>query len=113
MKNSPYLFLASATFLAVALGCATTTPPRDSELAAQDHRIQTLRESIRMERAHLDSFPTDTAAIRRIGHLIEEEDLAQKIRQEMVQPPLDAQDRIDAQNAEMRRQHEILRNKKP
>jgi hypothetical protein len=31
----------------------------------------------------------------------------------MVQPPLDAQDKIDAKNAEIRRQHENLRNKNP
>lgn len=96
----------------LAVGCATTTP-RDSELAEQDHRIQSLRESIRMERAHLDSFPTDTSSIRRIGHLMEEEEIARNIRQGMVQPPLDAQDKIDAQNSEMRRQHEILRTKTP
>lgn len=113
MMKIPYLFLPSAAILAVMVGCANTNQLRDSDVAAQDRRIQTLRESIRMERAHLDSFPGDTAAIRRIGHLIEEEEIAQKNRQEMVQPPLDAQDRIDAQNAEMRRQHEILRNKNP
>jgi hypothetical protein len=109
MLKSPFLFLSMASILFIAIGCATT----NAELTAQDHRIQSLRESIRMERAHLDSFPEDTAAIRRIGHLIEEEEIAQKNRQEMVQPPLDAQDKIDAKNAEMRRQHEILRNKNP
>lgn len=106
-----------ASIVCLAIPCTTilfacaSSNPRDSELAAQDHRIQTLRESIRMERAHLDSFPTDTAAIRRIGHLIEEEEIAQSVRQGMVQPPLDAKEKQDAADAEMRRQHEILRTK--
>jgi hypothetical protein len=114
---SPSLRLTALACIATAtvfsLSACAPSSPRDSELAAQDHRIRTLRESIRMERAHLDSFPNDTASIRNIGHLIEEEEIAQNIRQGMVQPPLDAKEKQDAANAESRRQFEVIRTKNP
>lgn len=112
MRTSRFASIACLALpWAIALFACAPSNPRDAELAAQDHRLRTLREAIRMERSHLDSFPTDTAAIRRIGHLIEEEEIARSVRQDMVQPPLDSKEKNDASEAEMRRQHEILRTK--
>jgi hypothetical protein len=63
MLKSPFLFLSMASILF----SRSDARPRMRSSLRKITAIQSLRESIRMERAHLDSFPEDTAAIRRIG----------------------------------------------
>jgi len=99
MKTHPLCALLS---LALFVGCASKTstskPPtkraatalelkgdRLDDIARQEDRIRQLREEIQLVRAHLDSTPSDTTAIRRIGALITSEEEARKTRDDIKQ----------------------------
>lgn len=99
--------------LPVFASCAGTTLTREQReaLPNQDHRIATLREAIRMERAHLDSFPSDSASRSREARLREEIEQAEADRIQTVQPPVDAREKREAEKDELRRVDEILRTR--
>lgn len=108
MQRSPYILLVP---LLAACGSSSPSGREREVISVQDRRIASLREAIRMERAHQDSFPTDTASQRREAHLREEIEQAEQDRLQTVQPPVDAHDRAEAEKDELRRVDEILRTR--
>lgn len=108
MHRFPYILAAP---ILVACGSSGLSTQEREAISIQDRRIASLREAIRMERTHLDSFPADTASQRREARLREEIDQAEDDRLQTVRPPVDARDRAEAEKDELRRVNEIMRTR--
>lgn len=91
-----------ALSLALATGCTTRPAPatrspadgpspsplvggRIDDIARQERRIRELRDEIRAVRAHLDSLPSDSSALRRLETLIASEEDARAVREDIKQ----------------------------
>lgn len=108
LHRSPFLLVVPVL---VACGSTGLSKEEREVISVQDRRIASLREAIRMERAHLDSFPADTASQRREARLLEEIEQAENDRLQTVRPPVDAHEQAEAEKDELRRVDEILRTR--